>query len=462
MRPSTALLTDQYELTMVQAALHSGAAHRRCTFEVFSRTLPAGRRYGVVAGTGRMLEGLEKFQFGRDELDYLAAQQIVDDETLDFLADYQFSGTITGYAEGEVYMPHSPVLRVEATFAEACLLETYILSVLNYDSAVASAGSRMVMAAGERPCVEMGGRRTQESAASAAARASAVVGFTATSNLAAGRTWGIPTLGTAAHAFTLLHDSEEEAFAAQVEAFGPGTTLLVDTYDVETAVRRAVEIAGPELGAVRLDSGDLVEQAHWVRRLLDSLGNTATKIIVSSDLDEHAIARLAAAPVDSYGVGTRLVTGAGAPTASMVYKLVERTDSAGQRQAVEKSSAGKASTGGAKTAARIYDQTGTAEAEVISLAEEGDTTQTHAPGNTPSPAHIPTPPQTQGSSAEASHRILQVPLVTSGQIHREFTRAEGVRRAAERHSASLAELPVAAHRLSAGEPVIPTRFSAEA
>src|SRR5699024_6995369 len=227
------------------------------------------------------------------------------------------------------YFPHSPVLTVTASFAEACLLETFILSVLNHDSAVASAGSRMTLAAGGRPCLERGGRRTQEHSAVAAARAAAVVNFAATSNLQAGRRWGIPTVGTAAHAFTLLHDTEEEAFAAQVQAFGADTTLLVDTYDVEAAVRKAVEIAGPDLGAVRLDSGDLVQQAHDVRGLLDSLGNQNTQIVVSSDLDEHAIAGLAAAPVNSYGVGTRLVTGSGAPTASMVYKLVERADADG-------------------------------------------------------------------------------------------------------------------------------------
>ncbi|MVT25787.1 nicotinate phosphoribosyltransferase [Nesterenkonia alkaliphila] len=437
MADSTALLTDQYELTMVQAALRSGAAHRRCTFEVFSRKLPPGRRYGVVAGTGRVLEGLEQFRFGQAELDFLESRGIVDDAALDFLAGYRFSGEITGYAEGEVYLPGSPVLQVTASFAEACLLETFVLSIMNHDSAVASAGSRMVMAAGGpperggRPCVEMGSRRTQERSATASARAAAVVGFAATSNLEAARTWGLPALGTAAHAFTLLYDTEEEAFAAQVEAFGPGTTLLVDTYDVEAAVRKAVEIAGPELGAVRLDSGDLVEQAFWVRKLLDSLGNKETRIIVSSDLDEHAIARLAAAPVDSYGVGTRLVTGSGAPTASMVYKLVQREDDSGTPVSVEKAAAGKASAGGRKQALRSVDDHGHAEAEVLAagtpLAETG-----------------------------YLGRQLQVPLVIEGEVQPGFTGAEGVERAAQRHRDSTAELPAEAHRLSEGDPVIPT------
>lgn len=419
---------------MVEAALASGAAHRRCVFEVFSRSLPRGRRYGVVGGIGRMLEGLEQFRFGKDELDWLAARGIVGEETLDFLAGYRFSGSMWGYPEGEVYLPHSPVLRVEASFAEACLLETFILSVLNHDSAIASAASRMTVAAGERPCVEMGSRRTQEMSAVAGARAAAVAGFAATSNLEAGRRWDLPTLGTAAHAFTLLHDSEEEAFRAQVEAFGPGTTLLVDTYDVVSAVRKAVEIAGPELGAVRLDSGDLVEQAHEVRSLLDSLGNRETRIIVSSDLDEHAIARLQSAPVDSYGVGTKLVTGSGAPTASMVYKLVERTDDSGQQIRVRKSSAGKESVGGAKQAARRYDSRGRADAELVGLGSL---------------------PESPGQQT----RELMVPLVLDGELRPGHTGAEGVRRAAERHRTSVAELPSAAQRLQESEPVIPTIFA---
>lgn len=436
---STALLTDQYELTMLQAALRSGAAHRQCTFEVFARSLPQGRRFGVVAGTGRVLEGLEAFRFGRRELDFLAERGIVDDATLDFLAHYRFRGDMTGYAEGEVYVPNSPVLQVTGSFAEACLLETFVLSVLNHDSAVASAGSRMVMAAGGapedggRPCVEMGSRRTHEFSAAAAARAAGVVGFSATSNLEAGRSWGIPTLGTAAHAFTLLHDTEEEAFAAQVDTFGPGTTLLVDTYDVEQAVRKAAEVAGPELGAVRLDSGDLVAQAHDVRKLLDSLGNTETRIIVSSDLDEFAIAGLAAAPVDAYGVGTRLVTGSGAPTASMVYKLVQRHDAFGDLVPVEKASPSKASAGGRKHAVRGLDDDGRAEAELI--AADKSVTETGYSG-----------------------RELQVPLVIDGTVQSGSTGPEGLRSAAQRHRASLAELPAAAHRLSEGEPVIPTLF----
>ena len=429
---TTSLLTDHYELTMLQAALASGTAHRRCTFEVFTRRLPAGRRYGVLAGTGRFLEGLQSFRFDDEDLSFLASRNVVNAQTLKYLENFRFTGNIRGYVEGEIFFPHSPVVQVEATFAEACILETYLLSILNYDSAVASAASRMTAAAGHRPCIEMGSRRAHERAAVSAARAAAIAGFTATSNLEAGRRYGLHTLGTSAHAFTLLYDSEREAFEAQLQSLGARTTLLADTYDVENAVRLGVELAGEELGGVRLDSGDLVASAQRVRELLDSLGNHNTKITVTSDLDEYAIASLAAAPVDSYGVGTRLVTGSGAPTSAMVYKLVERENTAGELEPVAKTSAGKRSPGGAKQAARRHNSLGIATAELIGT------------GNNP--------------AALENTRDLIRDFVVSGELLPGFTGEEAVRNATERHSASLAELPESARRLSEGEPVIPTEF----
>ncbi|GHD08477.1 nicotinate phosphoribosyltransferase [Zhihengliuella salsuginis] len=428
----TALFTDQYELTMLQASLRSGAAHRKSVFEAFARRLPEGRRYGVVAGTGRILEGLANFRFEAEQLDFLSEQGIVNDETIDYLRDFRFTGDIYGYPEGELYFPSSPILVVESTFAEACVLETFVLSVLNHDSAIASAASRMVAAAHGRPCVEMGSRRTQEESAVAAARAALIAGFDSTSNLEAGFRYGLKTVGTAAHSFTLLHDSEREAFEAQVASLGRGTALLVDTYDVEEGVRTAVEVAGPELGAVRLDSGDLVDQARWVRRLLDDLGNHNTRIMVTSDLDEHAIASLQSAPVDTYGVGTSLVTGSGAPTASMVYKLVSRENDAGEYVDVAKSAKNKASVGGRKQAVRQLDHRGRATAELVGV------------GRRP--------------SADDNDRDLMVPLVEGGRPRSEYTGAEGVRRATLRHAASVGELPGIARKMQRGEPVIPTEF----
>ena len=215
-----ALFTDRYELTMVAAALADDTAGRDCVFEVFARRLPHGRRYGVLAGTGRLLDALPSFRFGDDELATLREQGITDERLLDWLADFRFTGDIEGYAEGDLYFPGSPVLTVRAPFAEGVLLETLALSILNHDSAIASAAARMVATACERPCIEMGSRRTHEEAAVAAARAAYLVGFGTTSNLEAGRRYGVPTSGTSAHAFTLLHDDEESAFRALVPVVG--------------------------------------------------------------------------------------------------------------------------------------------------------------------------------------------------------------------------------------------------
>ncbi len=423
--PSTALLTDHYELTMVQAALHSGTAGRRSVFELFPRRLPEGRRYGVVAGVGRFLDALESFRFDEQALALLA--DVVDERTLAWLASYSFGGDVWGYPEGEIYFPYSPVLVVEAGFAEAVLLETLALSIYNHDSAIASAASRMTMAAGDRPCIEMGSRRTHEEAAVAAARAAYVAGFVSSSNLAARARYGVPSTGTSAHSFTLLHDTEADAFRAQVDSLGVGTTLLVDTYDIAEAVRLGVEIAGPELGAVRLDSGDLGLLAHEVRAQLDSLGATGTRIVVTSDLDEFAIAGLAAAPVDGYGVGTQLVTGSGHPTSGFVYKLVAREGASGRVEAVAKRSKDKISVGGRKYALRRRSAAGVAEAEVIGIGR---------------------PPVDDGDD-----RPLLVPLVTDGVV----VGREPLVVARERHRDARAELPPAAHQMSRGEPVVPTQ-----
>ena len=427
---TTALLTDHYELTMMQAALHSGVAGRRTIFEVFARHLPHGRRYGVVGGTGRLLDAIENFRFGSETLEFLASAGIVDRRALGYLESYRFTGDIWGYGEGDCYFPGSPILVVEGMFAETVLLETVILSILNHDSAIASAASRMVTAAGDRPLIEMGSRRTHELAAVASARAAYIAGFASTSNLQARKSFGIPTTGTSAHAFTLVHDSERHAFASQLEALGPGTTLLVDTFDVARAVRTAVELAGPKLGAVRIDSGDLADVAREVRALLDSSGAVTTRIVVTGDLDEYAIASLAATPVDGYGVGTALVTGSGAPTASLVYKVVARAERDGDDaplRPVAKRSVGKPGRGGRKWALRHRDDGGTALEEVITLA----------------------PPE-----PGPHDRPLLQPLVRKGEI----VGREPATDARERHVRALAELPPQALQLSRGDPAIPTVF----
>jgi nicotinate phosphoribosyltransferase len=419
MTGSTALCTDHYELTMLAAALADGTAARHCCFEVQARRLPPGRRYGVAAGQGRLADALAGFRFGPAELEWLAAVGVVDAATLRHLEGFRFRGDIDAMAEGEVYLPGEPVAVVSGTFAECVVLETVVLSVLNHDSAVAAAASRMVTAAQGRPLVEMGARRTHEGAAVAAARSAYVAGFAATSDLEAGRRWGLPTTGTSGHAFTLLHDTERDAFVAQVATQGVGTTLLVDTYDVAAAVATAVQVAGPGLGAVRLDSGDLGEMARAVRAQLDRLGAHATRIVVTSDLDEYSIAALANAPVDSYGVGTSLVTGSGQPTAGFVYKMVERDG-----VAVSKSSPGKAGRGGRRCVSRRREGA-TAVADV------------------------------QYRGTQPPTRVRERALLTALLRGGEPVDDGGLAAARRHHAMALAELPLAARSLSYGDPALP-------
>lgn len=426
---STALLTDHYELTMVRAAMRSGAAFRPSVFELFARRLPTGRRYGVVAGAGRALEAIEAFTFDDESVSWLLEHDVVDGALAEWLSGYRFGGSIWGYPEGEIYFPGSPLMIVEGSFAEAVILETLLLSIYNYDSAVASAASRMTAMAGTRPCIEMGSRRTNEYAAVAAARAAFIAGFAATSNLQAGRRYGVPTRGTAAHSFTLLHASEAEAFEAQLAALGEDTTLLVDTYDIEAAVRIGVELTQGRLGAIRLDSGDLAEQAGDVRHLLDSLGATKTRILVTSDLDEWQIAALRGAPVDGFGVGTSLVTGSGAPTCGFVYKLVARADTdepGAPLTPVAKKSVNKSSIGGRKFALRRLDARGKAEAEVVGIGAPPD--------------------------GDTNDRPLLVELVRDGVV----VGAESLLVGQQRHQRARAELPLSALKMSKGEAAIPT------
>ncbi|MEK0279881.1 nicotinate phosphoribosyltransferase [Bifidobacterium mongoliense] len=431
---TTALMTDMYEYTMLDAALRDGTAQRRCVFEVFTRHLPEGRRYGVVAGTGRILDALERFHLSDSDLAFLADRSIVSRETIDWLEHFQFSGRISGYREGEMFFPNSPILQVEGTFAECVLLETLLLSVLNYDSAVASAASRMVTSAKDRPCMDMGGRRTNESAAVAASRAAIVGGFQGTANLLAAKMYDLPAIGTAAHCFTLLHDSERDAFQAQIDALGKNTTLLVDTYNIEEAVKTAVEVAGTELGGVRIDSGDLAALAQRVRNQLDALGARNTTITVTNDLDEYALASLQSAPVDSYGVGTMLVTGSGAPTCAMVYKLEERENRDGVMQPVAKKSKDKATVPGRKLAYRSYEYQLADGEHVIAGSEE----------------------QLNAFQPQDNWKDLFVTYVGHGQIDHSYQGHDAIMNAHRHRAEALRELPIAAQSLMKGDPAIPT------
>jgi nicotinate phosphoribosyltransferase len=420
------LLTDRYELTMLSSFVEDGSVHRQAVFECFARRLPSGRRYGVVAGLGRLVDLLEGLHFDESHVDWLRRDGVITPATADYLRAFRFSCDIEAYREGEIHFPASPVLSVRGELGQALILETLVLSVLNHDSAIASAAARMVVAANGRPLIEMGSRRTHERAAVATARAAYLAGFGATSNLAAGLVYGIPTVGTAAHAFTLAHRTEKEAFASQVAVHGPGTTLLVDTYDIESGIRTAVEVAGPELGAIRIDSGDLAEESRKARTLLDSLGATSTRITVTSDLDEYLIAALADAPVDAYGVGSRVATGSGHPVAGMVYKLVAVADTdepGAAMRPVAKTSVDKINLGGRKTAFRELDTDGRAVREVVAM----------------DPGRLPGAPD--------RWRPLQVEVMRGGEVvHRP-----GLTEIREHQAAVRAELPDSALEIAHGD-----------
>ncbi|HIV56408.1 MAG TPA: nicotinate phosphoribosyltransferase [Candidatus Stackebrandtia faecavium] len=422
---SVSLLTDRYEYTMVSAALADGSINRQCVFEVFARKLPPGRRYGVVAGIGRIVESLADFYFDPDDIAFLRDSGIVDDAMASWLRDFRFRGDIDCYPEGELYFPGSPIVTVSGTFGECVLLETLLLSIMNHDCAVASAAARMVTAARGRAIIEMGSRRTHEEAAVAAARASYLAGFASTSNLAAGRRYAIPTVGTSAHAFTLLHNDEVAAFQSQVAQMGVDTTLLVDTYDISQGIKNAIAVAGPKLRSIRIDSGDIDVMAHQSRELLDSLGATETAIVVSGDLDEYAIAALAASPVDVYGAGTSVVTGSKAPTANLVYKLVEV-----EGRPVVKRSENKATVGGRKTAIRRHKPTGTVIEEVV--VSQG--TPRSQPGDRP----------------------LQTALIRNGEPVADLPNLDDSR---QHLREGLISIPWEGLKLSAGDPSVPVVMS---
>jgi nicotinate phosphoribosyltransferase len=433
------MMTDMYEYTMLDAALRDGTAHRHCVFEAFGRRLPAGRRYGVVAGLGRLLTLIDNFRPTDDDIAFMVDNHIICKETAHYLESFHFNGTLTAYREGEIYFPNSPILQLEGEFGECTLLETIILSVLNYDSAVATAASRMSTVAAGRPCFDMGARRISEYAAVAATRSAVVGGFTGTANLAAAQLYDLPVIGTAAHSFTLLHSTEREAFESQIAAYGKNTTVLTDTYNIEDAITTAVDVAGPELGAIRIDSGDLASLAQQARKQLDALGATNTKITVTNDLDEYALAGLATAPVDSYGIGTRLVTGSGAPTCEFVFKLVERANAAGQMEPVEKKSFGKHTDGWRKKAFRSY-RYGLAQGEIVVAGSQ------QAIGGWTAPEEY--------DDVEP----LAIRAIDHGNIDYSLASNQAILDAREYHRQAIAKLPITALSLSAGDPAIPTEM----
>ncbi len=324
-----ALLTDQYQLTMLQAYWREGM-EADAVFSLFARRLPEGRNFLLAAGLEQALTALEALRFRDEDLEYLRTLGDFRDDFLDWLAEYRFGGTVHAPPEGTPVFPEEPLLEVTAPIAEAQLVESLLMNQVHLQTVLASKAARVVLAAGDANVVDFGLRRMHGADAGLkAARAFHVAGVGATSHVLAGKVWGVPVTGTMAHSYVQAHDSEEEAFRAFTELY-PETILLVDTYDTEEGVRKVVELAR-ELGedfrvrGVRLDSGDLVELARSSRRILDEAGLDGVKIFASGGLDEYEIARMldAGAPIDGFGVGTGMGVSKDAPALDTAYKLTE-------------------------------------------------------------------------------------------------------------------------------------------
>jgi len=371
---SHALQTDLYQLTMA-AAYYEQGHNPLSTFELFVRKLPKARSYLICAGLEEILRYLENLQFTQQEIDFLRQDPTFAASSPDFfemLQDLRFEGEVRAVAEGTVVFPNEPLLQITAPLIQAQLVETYLLSMLNFSTMVATKASRVVSAAQEKSVLEFGTRRAHgPSAGLLAARAAYIGGCTATSNVQAGYTYDIPISGTSAHSFIMSFESELEAFKAYQKTFPQKTILLIDTYDTIEGAKLVTTMEKPPQG-VRLDSGNLTELSFQVRDILDKAGLKETQIVVSSDLNEYKIAEMlqAGAPIDAFGVGTDLSTVRDAPALSGVYKLVEQQNPDGSARYMTKNSPGKPTYPGQKQLYRVYDSEGLAQKDIICLLSE--------------------------------------------------------------------------------------------
>ncbi len=369
----SALLTDLYELTMSQVYVEREML-APATFSLFVRKLPRHRSYLLAAGLGPFLEVLENLRFSEEDLEYLESLKLFKPVFLDYLKAFRFTGEVWAVPEGTVVFENEPLLEITAPLPEAQIVETLAINLLHLETLIATKASRCVWAAQGRPCVDFGARRTQGLEASLhAARASYIGGFTATSNVLAGKIFGLPVTGTMAHSFIESFDQEEGAFLAFAQSFPQNTVLLIDTYDTLRGAEKALEVArkmaqkGVRIRGVRLDSGNVIELARDVRRLLDEAGFPEIKIFISGGLDEHKIREIisSGAPVDAFGVGTKMGVSADAPYLDMAYKLVEYD---GKPRL--KLSEGKITYPGRKQIFRRYDPSGLFYEDELGLREE--------------------------------------------------------------------------------------------
>ena len=372
-KPSQALFTDLYLLTMAEAYWQSGNT-AQATFSLFFRKYPPDRSYYVFAGLPDVLEFLEQFRFSGDDIALLRSLRQLSDDFLDYLSRVRFTGSLRAMDEATIFFSEEPVIEVTGPIIETQLVETFLLNQVSVQSTLATKAARVVQAAAGKSVVDFAARRTHGmDAANKLARTSFMVGFDGTSNVLAGARYGIPTFGTMAHSFVISFQDELEAFRAYAESFPDASTFLVDTYDTVEGTRRAIEVGremrrkGRQLRAVRLDSGDLLDLSLKTRALLDEAGLAEVQVVASGGLDEHRVDDLlsAGAPIDGFGVGTKVGVSADAPWTDFVYKLVEY-----DARPVLKLSSDKQTLPGPKQVYRLRDRAGLYSRDIVACAAE--------------------------------------------------------------------------------------------
>jgi nicotinate phosphoribosyltransferase len=371
--PGSPLLTDLYQLTMLDAYRQSGM-EGTAVFEMFVRRLPPGRGFLMAAGLAQVLDFLEELHFENDELEWLAGCGHFGKEFVDWLSGLSFTGDVWAMPEGEAFFANEPILRLSAPIPQAQLVESRLINILHFQSLIASKAARVVLAAGGRTLVDFGMRRAHGAEAAVwAARASYIAGFDGSATVEAGREFGLPIFGTMAHSFVQAHESELKAFIDFSRARPRGLVLLIDTYDVGKAIDKVIQIAGPlkeegiDIAAVRLDSGDLAAGSRKIRKMLDDAGLEKIGIFLSGNLDEFSVAEICeeGVPATGFGVGTRLDVSADAPALDIAYKLQEYDG-----RPTRKRSEGKATWPGSKQVFRSVGDDGRITGDVIGLVEE--------------------------------------------------------------------------------------------
>jgi len=379
MKENPTLLLDLYELTMAQGYWKAKKDRLKATFDLFVRQLPRNRGYLINAGLEDILDYIANLRFSPGDITYLKKQNLFSTDFLDYLAQFKFSGSIWALSEGEIFFANEPIVRVTADIIEAQILESFLLNTINLQTMISTKASRVVLAAKGRKVFDFALRRTHgQDAALKVARSSYIAGFGGTSNVLAGKIYGIPIVGTMAHSYVMCFKKELESFLSYAQAFPNKTTLLVDTYNTNKGMQSAIKVGmmlkkqGYRLSGVRLDSGDLVFQSKMARKMLDDAGLWKVKIFASGNLDEYKIYELLkrGTSIDNFGVGTKMGVSDDAPFVDVIYKISEVMDQEGNFLPTMKLSQAKTTLPGRKQVFRVYDSKRKFSKDILALEGE--------------------------------------------------------------------------------------------